>query len=156
MNSLGRAVVRGAGALLFALSIGNAWASEFSDKLERVFSSSTIDSLSESDKAGAVVLKAPARNPDYYESGDKANKILAIESVRLFRDVPHLQHLKVTIPRDGKAQTLSVTRAQVEEYYGISLSELASNPSSWRESFIQQHDNKASRADFVKKFVTEE
>ncbi|MBH3411457.1 hypothetical protein [Pseudomonas putida] len=155
MNGFGRALVRGAGALLVALSIGNAYAGEFSDKVERVLSSSTIDSVSESGKAGNVVLKVPARSPDYYESGDKANKILAVESVRIFREVPDLERLKITIPRDGKAQTLDVTRAQVEKFYEISLSELAANPSSWRESFIQPHDNKQSRADFVQKFVTE-
>lgn len=155
MNGFGRAVVRGVGALLVALSIGNACASEFSDKVERVLSSSTIDSVSESGKAGTVVLKIPARAPDYYESGDKANKILAVESVRILREVPDLDRLKVTVPRDGKSQTLDVTRAQVEAFYKISLSDLAANPSSWRESFIQPYDNKQSRADFVKKFVTE-
>jgi len=155
MIGFGRAVVRGAGALLVALSIGNAFGSEFSDKVERVLSSSVIESLSESGAAGKVVLKVPTRMPDYYESGDKANKVFAIESVRVFRDVPKLERLVVTIPREDKVQTLDVTRAQVEQYYGISLTELAANPSSWRESFIQSHDNKQSRADFVKKFVIE-
>lgn len=153
MSGFGRAVVRGAGALLIALSIGNACASEFSDKAERAFSS--IDSVSEKGSTGTVSLKVPERSPTYYESGDKANKVFAIDSVRVFRDVPRLERLMVTIPREGKVQTLDVTRAQVEQYYGISLSDLAANPSSWRETFIQPHDNKQSRADFVKKFVTE-
>ncbi|WP_409269673.1 hypothetical protein [Pseudomonas sp. KCJK9044] len=153
MNDFGRAVVRGAGALLIALSIGNACASEFSDKAERAFSS--IDSLSETGSTGNVSLKVPTRMPDYYESGDKANKVFAIDSVRVFRDVPKLERLVVTIPREDKVQTLDVTRTQVEQYYGISLTELAANPTSWRESFIQPHDNKPSRADFVNKFVTE-
>ncbi|WJM53922.1 hypothetical protein QUC26_01705 [Pseudomonas asiatica] len=155
MIGFGRAVVRGAGALLVALSIGNAFGSEFSDKVERVLSSSVIESLSESEADGKVVLKVPPRVPDYYESGDKANKVFAIESVRVFRDVPKLERLVVTIPREDKVQTLDVTRAQVEQYYGISLNQLATNPSSWRESFVKSHDNKQSRADFVKKFVTE-
>ncbi|WDM87562.1 hypothetical protein LG197_23610 [Pseudomonas asiatica] len=155
MNRFGRAAVRGASALLIALSIGNAHASEFSDKVERVLSSSTIDSVSETGKAGTVVLKVPARSPDYYESGDKANKVLAIESVRIFREVPDLERLTVTLPREGKAQTLDVTRAQVEQYYKINLSELAGNPSAWREDFIQQYDNQSSRAKFVNTFATE-
>ncbi|MNZ53355.1 hypothetical protein D3C78_712300 [compost metagenome] len=153
MNDFGRAVVRGAGALLIALSIGNACASEFSDKAERAFSS--IDSVSETGSTGKVSLKVPERSPTFYESGDKANKVFAIDSVRVFRDVPKLERLVVTIPREDKVQTLDVTRAQIEQYYGISLTDLAANPSSWRESFIQSHDNKQSRADFVKKFVTE-
>lgn len=154
MNSLGRAVVRGGGALLVALGIGNACAGGFSDKVERVLPSSLIDSVMESGNEGSVVLKAPARSLDYYESGDKANKIFAVESVRIFREVPDLERLKITIPRNGKLQTLDVTRRQVEKYYGIHLSDLAANPSSWRESFIQLHDNKLSRAEFVEKFLT--
>lgn len=100
-------------------------------------------------------MKVPARTPDYYESGDKANKILAVESVRIFREVPDLEQLTVTVPRDGKDQTLVVTRTQIEQYYKISLADLAADPSSWRETFIQPYDNKKSRGDFVKKFVTE-
>lgn len=144
--------MHGAGALLVALSLGNACASEFSDKAERAFSS--IDSVSETGSTGKVSLKVPERTPTYYESGDKANKVFAIDSVRVFRDVPKLERLVVTIPREDKVQTLDVTRTQVEQYYGISLSDLA-NPSNWRESFIQPHDTEQSRADFVKKFVTE-
>lgn len=155
MNGFGRAVVRGAGALLVALSIGNACANEFNDKVERVLSSSAIDSVSESGKVGSVLMKIPARSPDYYESGDKANKILAVESVRIFREVPDLERLKITLPRDGKMQTLDVTRAQVEKYYEIDLSDLAADPSRWRESFIQPYDNKTSRAGFVEQFAKE-
>lgn len=153
MNGFRRAVVRGAGMLLIALSVGNVCASEFSDKAERAFSS--IESVSETGSTGKVSLKVPSRMPDYYESGDKANKVFAIDSVRVFRDVPKLNRLVVTIPREGKVQTLNVTRAQVEQHYDLRLTDLVANSSSWRESFIQPYDNKQSRADFVKKFVTE-
>lgn len=138
---------------MVALSLGNACASEFSDKAERAFSS--IDSVSETGSTGKVSLKVPERTPMYYESGDKANKVFAIDSVRVFRDVPKLERLVVTIPREDKVQTLDVTRDQVEQHYGINLTDLAANPSSWRESFIQPYDTKQSRAEFVKKFVTE-
>ncbi|MNM99596.1 hypothetical protein D3C81_1121610 [compost metagenome] len=154
MNSFGRAVVRGAGALLVALSIGSACASEFSDKAERVFPSAS--SIIESGTTGTVVLKVPERFPTYYETGDKANKVFAIDSVRIFRDVPVLKRLIVTVPREGKrSQTLDVTRAEVEQYYQIDLSELAPHSTNWREGFIQQYDNKQARAEFVERFVTE-
>lgn len=154
MNSFGRAVVRGAGALLVALSIGNVCASEFSDKAERVFPSAS--SISESGTTGTVVLQVPERFPTYYETGDKANKVLAIDSVRIFRDVPVLKRLIVTVPREGKrSQTLDVTRADVEQYYKIDLADLERHSSKWRERFIQQYDNKQARAEFVERFVIE-
>lgn len=100
MNGLERAVARGTSAL----SVGNAYAIEFSDKVERLHSSSSIESVNKPEKAGNVVLRVPARSPEYYELGAKANKILAVESVRISREVPDLERLKITIPRDGKAR----------------------------------------------------
>lgn len=156
MKIFGRALVRGAGAALVALSMGSACASEFTDKVERLFSSSVVESATESGPSGKVVLKVPARTPGYFESGDKANKVFAIESVRIFREVPALERLNITMPRDAGSQTLNVTRSQVEAYYGISIAATSSDPSIWREKFIQVYDNPESRAKFVEKFVTVE
>lgn len=155
MNNFGRTLVRGAGAALVALSMGSACASEFTDKVERLFSSSVVESVSESGPSGTVVLQVPSRTPGYFESGDKANKVFAIESVRIFREVPALERLNISLPRDGGLQTLNVTRSQVEAYYGISIA-ATSDPSIWREKFIQVYDNPGSRAKFVEKFVTGE
>lgn len=155
MNGFGRAVVRGAGALLVALSVGNTWAGEFSDKVERVFSPSVIKSAEESGSTGRVEFNIPNRQPDYFENGDKANKVFAIDAVRIFRDLPTVNRLILKVPREGSVQTLDVTRTQVEQHYEISLSDLASNPSRWREGFIQPFDNKKSRADFAERFVTQ-
>lgn len=155
MNFFGRAAVHGAAAALITLSMGSARATEFSDKIERLFSPSVIESSKELGSTGQIVLRIPASSPDYFEAGDKARKVFAIESVRLFREVPGLERLSVTIPRQGKAQTLDVTRLQIEQYYGISLSSLKSVPGAWGEKFIQVYDNPESRGLFVKKFVTE-
>lgn len=155
MNRFGRAVLRGTGALLVALSVGNTWAGEFSDKVERVFSPSVIKSAEESGSTGRVEFKKPDRQPDYFENGDKANKVFAIDAVRVFRDLPTIQRLIFKVPRAGSIQTLDVTRSQVEQHYEISLSDLATNPSNWREGFIQPFDNKKSRADFAERFVTQ-
>lgn len=155
MNFFGRAAVHGAAAALITLSMGSAWATEFSEKIERLFSPSVIESSKELGSTGQIVLKVPDRIPDYFEAGDKASKVFAIESVRIFREVPGLDRLTVTIPRQGKAQTLNVTRSQIEQYYGISLSTLKSEPGAWGEKFIQVYDNPESRSLFVEKFVTE-
>lgn len=155
MKGFGRAVVRGVGVLLVALSIGNACASEFSDKVERVFSPSVFESAHDSGSTGTVDFKVPDRHPDYFETGDKANKVFAIDSVRIFRDLPKLDRLIFTVPRESNVQTMDVTRSQIEQYYKISLSDLAPHTSKWREEFIQRYDNKRARAEFVERFVTE-
>lgn len=155
MNGFGRAVLCGAGALLVALSVGNACASEFTDRVERVFSPTIIESAEESGSTGKVVLKVPDRHPEYFETGDKANKIFAIETVRIFRDVPNLQRLIVTVPREQGSQSIDVTRSQVEQYYAIKLADMEGNLDVWRKSFSGRYDNKKSRASFVEEFVTE-
>ncbi|SMF23416.1 MULTISPECIES: hypothetical protein [unclassified Pseudomonas] len=155
MNFFKRALAQGTAVAVIALSAGNAWADEFSDKVERIFSSSVVKSAKESGSTGAIEFKIPDRQPDYFETGDKANKVFAVESVRVLRDMPGMDRITMTIPRPHKAQTLDVSRAQVEQHYDISLSALKSDPGAWREQFIQQHDNAASRAEFVQEFVTD-
>ncbi|MCO7537637.1 hypothetical protein NJH24_23010 [Pseudomonas asiatica] len=154
MNFFKRALAQGAAVAVTALLVGNAWAGEFSDKVERVFSSSVVKSAEGSGATGNIEFKVPDRQPDYFESGDKANKIFAIESVRLFRDMPDLGRLTITIPRSNTAQTLNVSRSQVEQHYGITLSTLKADPGAWREQFIQVNDNPEARAEFVQEFVT--
>lgn len=155
MKAFGKAVTRGTAlAVMMVLTVGSAWASEFSDKVERIFSPSVIDSINESGTSGEVAFKVPERMPDYFESGDKANKVLAIESVRVFRDVPGLERLKLKVPKGATVQVLDVSREDVESYYKVSLSEIKSDPNAWRTKFIQNYDNKESRADFVERFAT--
>ena len=122
--------------------------------MERIFSPSVIESINESGTSGEVAFKAPERMPDYFESGDKANKVLAIESVRVFRDVPGLERLKLKVPQGATERVLDVSRADVESYYKVSFSEMNSDPNVWRTKFIQNYDNKESRADFVDRFAT--
>ncbi|MEB3437892.1 hypothetical protein U8291_12745 [Pseudomonas sp. A2] len=155
MNFFKRALAQGAAAAVIVLTVGNAWAGEFSDKVERIFSSSVVESAEGTESAGKIVFKVPDRQPDYFETGDKANKVFAIESVRLFRDMPGLDHLTMTIPRSHTAQTLDVSRSQIEKHYEVSLSELKADPSAWREIFIQANDNRESRGEFVQEFVTQ-
>lgn len=155
MKTFGKAVTRGTAlAVVMALAVGTAWASEFSEKVERIFSPSVIKSINESGTNGEVAFKVPERMPDYFESGDKANKVLAIESVRVFRDVPGLERLKLKVPQGATERVLDVSRADVESYYKVSFSEMNSDPNAWRTKFIQNYDNKESRADFVERFAT--
>ncbi|WP_110972853.1 hypothetical protein [Pseudomonas huaxiensis] len=140
----------------FLLLANSAWATEFSDKAERIFSPSVIESLHESGASGEIAFKIPERMPDYFESGDKANKVFAIESARLFRDVPSLSRLTLRIPNDGTVRVLDISRSDIEKHYGVDLAAMNGDPAAWRETFIQQHDTKGSRADFVKRFVREQ
>lgn len=156
MQVVGKFVGKVMALIVLVMAAGGAWASEFRDKAERIFSPSVIESLSESGEIGKISFKIPERMPDYFESGDKTNKVFAIESARLFRDVPNLKRLTLEIPNAEGVQVLNVSRADIEKYYGVDLAAMNGNPAAWREGFIQQHDTKGSRADFVKRFVNQQ
>ena len=153
MQVVGKFVGKVMALIVLIMAAGGAWASEFLDKTERIFSPSVIESVSELGGIGKISFKIPERMPDYFESGDKANKVFAIESVRLFRDVPSLKRLTLKIPKTEGTQVLDISRADIEKYYGVDLSVRSGDPAAWREGFIHQRDTKDSRADFVKRFV---
>lgn len=147
---LGRVLV----ALAVLLPLGTAWAGAFTDRAERVFSSTIIASVKESGAAGEVTFKVPERAANYFVTGDKLNKVFAIDSARIFRDVEGLERLTFHIPAHGKTYSLRVTRADIEKHYGMSFKGMSMD--AWRNEFIQVFDNKQSRAKFVERFVKAE
>lgn len=143
-------------ALLPLLTTGHTWAGEFHDKVERIFSSSVIDSINESGSSGEVIFKTPERTPDYFYTGDKLGKLFAIDSARVFREVEGIERLTLRVPANGKQYTMSVTRNEIEQYYGANFAEMKENLEAWRSEFIQKYDTNSSRAAFVKSFVIEQ
>lgn len=146
-------------AVLFSvfLVFGYAWADgEFKEKAERIFSSSIIYSIKDNDGAGEIIFKTPKNMPSYFVEGDKVNKVFAIESARLFKDLPTLERLKLQIPANGKAYSMNISRQEIEKFYDTDLKAIGENPDIWREEFIKRYDNKESRAEFASVFVTQE
>lgn len=155
MHVVGKLVGKVIALALLVMAARGVWASsEFSDQANRIFSPSVIESVNESDSVGEISFKVPERMPDYFESGDKGNKVLAIESGRLFRDVPSLKRLKLKIPNDGAIRVLDISRSDIEQYYGVDFGAMNGDPNAWRTDFIQRYDTKQSRAEFVKRFVS--
>lgn len=136
------------------LMMGSAWASDFSEKVERIFSPAVIESVSDSGSSGEVTFKVPERMPDYFDTGDKINKVFAIESARIFRDVESLEHLTLKVPKEGEMYILAISRTNIENYYGVNFSGMRADLNLWRSNFVNIYDNKKSRAEFSEKFVT--
>lgn len=152
-----RAMKRGANlAALLLLMAGGAWASDFSEKVERIFSPAVIESVSESGSSGEITFKVPERMPDYFDTGDKVNKVFAIESARIFRDVAGLEQLTLKVPKEGEMYILAISRTNIENYYGVNFSDMRTNLNLWRSNFTNVYDNKKSRAAFFDKFVTKD
>ncbi|MCP4112921.1 MAG: hypothetical protein GY749_46580 [Desulfobacteraceae bacterium] len=120
---------------------------EFEYYTELSFPRNLIKSARLSEGTGIISFKEKA---DYFGTGDKINKIFAIESVRLFRSMDWVSQLKLTIPLTGKKYILEITRKQAEKYYNINIPELK-DMRQW-DKFIQKHHNKESRKKFSAKF----
>ncbi len=88
---------------------------------------------------------------DYFEIADEANKIIAITSVRWFRDLPALQHLLIEMPTPGGPRIYELDRTEVASYYNLSIRNLAKDPSekNWRDEFLAQWDREEKRKAFV-------
>lgn len=113
--------------------------------------SSLIKSVKLSKDKATVILKENPDFPDYFTSGDKMNKIFAIGSVRMFRDLPGLQELHLEIPDGGKTRTLHITRNDLIKHYGADPATFTGD--AWRNDFLRNYDNESSRVDFAKSWV---
>ncbi|MBZ9576744.1 hypothetical protein [Modicisalibacter sp. MOD 31.J] len=127
-------------------------AESFKSAAESVFSPSILESVEYDTGQGSITFQAPKVLPDYFESGDKVNKIIAIDSARLFRHLPSLESLSLRIPVGGDDVQATLPRQAVEEFYGVRFSELHNDMNAWREDFSSKYDNKASRKKFVEEF----
>jgi len=126
-----------------------AQTASFAEVADRYFPTSVTGNISESAGIGKVTF---VQNADYFETRDKINKVMAIESARLFREVASLNQLQMTIPATDGTHSLDITRQQLEEFYGGPMSRFA-NLDAWRSQFLSHYDNEESRASFASKFV---
>lgn len=144
------------GQAVYAEPAGAASESQFADVdafragAQRIFSPSILDDVGFDNGHGEIVFQAPKVLPDYFETGDKVNKIFALESARLFRDMPTLDSLDMTIPGDGVVRSISLERGAVEDYYGVDFKQLT-DKRRW-QSFAADNDSKGKRQAFVDRF----
>lgn len=92
----------------------------------------------------------------YYSSGDKRNKILAIESIRWLVKLPGIDKVDLTITADGETSNIVMPRSEVESYVGASLASYSDGEGSindkWRNEFLPVHDTKSGRMAIVERF----
>ena len=145
-------------------SIGMSYAykgspEDFESVAKLTFSTSVVKSMEYQDGTGVIIFKV---NDDYFGTGDKSNKICAIESARLFTWVPELKILKIAIPLSRNTRsykcgihTLVISRSRIEKFYGMTFTKKLheNNHEPWRQKFIRKYDNKKVRAIFAKNFV---
>jgi len=142
------------GVVAFFLTAGTVWGQgDFETQAKRIFSSSILESIKINNGNGEILFKDPPDMPSYFRTGDKINKVFAIESARLFRDVLGLESLKMTIPLKEETHVMSISRKDIDKFYGLNFSEMKGNLDAWRNKFIRKYDNKKARFYFAVKFA---
>lgn len=140
--------------LVVVFIYGNAFANEAEfNKAVSAFAGSIIGGhvYKSGENYGIIKFIENPKFPDYYTTGDKINKIFAIESARLFRKVPSMKTLGVQIVSAGKDYRMTISRKQIETWYSLNFANMSIE--DWRNKFVQKYDNKKLRSIFSKKFV---
>lgn len=120
---------------------------EFDAEMKKVFSSSILQNAQMQGSVAVASVTNPPSDPTYLSTGDKTNKLFAIETVRIFKDLPGLNTMTLTV-RDGDAtKMLMAWRDSIDAYYGIKSASM-----DW-SAFTADHDNEQSRQAFVDRFV---
>lgn len=89
---------------------------------------------------------------DYFSTGDQINKLLMEETSQLFAQFHGAASIDMVIPYDGKIYSVALTQGEIERFYNVDFSTLASN-GMWRENVSKPHFNKRDRQQFVEQFV---
>ncbi|MGF9910087.1 hypothetical protein [Brevibacillus porteri] len=99
------------------------------------------------------MTEADAKN--YWESGDAINKALMEEPIRLLKEFPELQKVKVTL-NHGKKYTTEIDRATIEDYLKVNLAETKADKDKWRNEIVNKFFTKEERAKYTERFVKAE
>ncbi|WP_226035418.1 helix-turn-helix domain-containing protein [Aquibacillus saliphilus] len=92
---------------------------------------------------------------NYFETGDKVNKILVEESVRLLRQFHFLESININIPYLDNEHIIKINRKELNDYLGYKVEDLEVQDRTWHTKFLEKHAYpKAQRDKFLSKFVT--
>jgi len=93
---------------------------------------------------------------DYWKTGDAIRKVLMEESVRLLKEFPALNEVKLVTPQfEGKKLSTTLNRKQAEEFFKVNLKEINENKKLWGEKVVTQFIPE-NRDKFEKQFIKAE
>ncbi|GED71154.1 hypothetical protein BRE01_48560 [Brevibacillus reuszeri] len=124
---------------------------EIVNQNEAIITYADYDSLKKS-KPDSTITKDDFNG--YWGSGDAVNKTLMEEPIRLLREFPELNKVKLTLNHE-KAHLIEVDRATTEDYFKVNLSEIHADKSNekWRNEIVNKFFTKDERKKYIEKFV---
>ncbi|WP_322552773.1 hypothetical protein [Priestia megaterium] len=89
---------------------------------------------------------------EYFWSGDKINKILAIEPARILNKFPETDEVEIVLPFNDKVNKVRVQKESLNQYLGYKIENLSFKDHTWHEKFLKDTSSKAKRAKLIKEF----
>ncbi|SDY22114.1 hypothetical protein [Thermoactinomyces sp. DSM 45892] len=90
---------------------------------------------------------------EYWGTGDAITKNLMSNPPRYLRVSDSFNKVHIEVPFQGKKYTVTITRTEVEHYFGVKLSEVTEN-NAWISKIIDPFVyNKEKRAEYAKQFI---
>ena len=139
--------------------------SDFVTRAVRVsYNSAVLDEHFVHEDCLYLILKAPEQPgiifEEYLSTGDKQNKLLNVEAVRLFVKLPDIEFIIIRLTNDDIYE-LYISRHDVESHYDIRLGEYRHQYDDgsftindrWRNEFLPAYDNEDFRSQFVERYV---
>lgn len=89
---------------------------------------------------------------EYFETGDKINKILMEAPIRIVRHYPDIKNVSIIIQSSNKKYSIDITREQIESFTGVKMDTIKTDD-DWREKISNKFFVKNIRSEFIKKYV---
>lgn len=87
----------------------------------------------------------------YFETGDKTDKILMEDPYRVIRNISNVEKVTVFIHGTDKASTVEVTKSELEDFAGVKIEQIKSSD-DWRSQIINKIFTEQKRSEFLSKY----
>lgn len=88
----------------------------------------------------------------YFWTGDKINKILAIEPARILNKFPECDEVEINLPFNDKMNRVRIKRDLLNKYLGYKIEDLRLENRTWHDYFLNDTSTKINRLSLVKEF----
>lgn len=93
------------------------------------------------------------KHVDYFETGDKINKILMEDAFRICYHNDFVENIYIIVKNNTTTHSINITKTELEHYIGFKFFGIK-NDDDWRIKISNVFFNKNYRKSFIDKYIT--
>jgi hypothetical protein len=105
------------------------------DQTQKTLFINFYDSFKEYKKLNPSTPFIESTYNEYFDTGNKIEKLVILESARLLRDFKQIETVSLIIRFGGKTYDANVNRNKLNDLIGFNIDSLSPNDSSWTTNF---------------------